>query len=121
MTLRFYDIDLSVCRLRDGGGIDVSSEFFFLARTPDEVSLVCLSDDVPFDAEKVESGWGMFRVEGELDFGLVGILSRLTAILAENGISVFAVSTFNTDYVLVKKPQLELARSSLIAAGYEVV
>ncbi len=120
MTLRFYDLDLSVCRLRDVGGIDVSSEFFFLARTPDEVSLVCLTEDVPIEAEKAEHGWGMFRVEGELDFALIGVLSRLTAVLADKGISVFAASTFNTDYILVKKHQLDLARASLAEAGYEV-
>ncbi|MCD8138951.1 MAG: ACT domain-containing protein [Planctomycetaceae bacterium] len=120
MTIRFYDIDLSVCRLRDIGGIDVSSDFFFLARTPDEVSLVCRTEAIPVEAEKAEHGWSMFRVEGELDFGLVGVLARLTAILAENGISVFAASTFNTDYVLFKKSRRDAVSASLRAAGYEI-
>ncbi len=121
MKLRFFDGEFSVCRLSDGGGLDVAADFFFLAKTPDEASLVCPSDSAPPDALEVERGWRMFRVEGRLDFALVGILAGITRVLAEKGISVFAASTFDTDYVLVKEDRREDARNALRDAGYDLV
>lgn len=120
MKLRFFDREFSVCRLPDGGGVDVSAEFFFLSRTPDELSLVCPSDSAPPDALKVEQGWRMFRVEGKLDFGLIGIVAGITRVLAEKNIGVFVVSTFDTDYVLIKWSGTDAAREALRDAGYEV-
>ena len=67
-----------------------------------------------------EDGWRGFRIEGVLDFSLVGILSKLSTILAENQIGIFAVSTFNTDYILVKEENFDRAMDVLAAAGYEV-
>jgi hypothetical protein len=121
MKLRFFDREFSICRLRDGCGVDVAADFFFLAKTPDEVSLVCPSDSAPPDALAVERGWRMFRVEGRLDFALVGILAGITRVLAEKGISVFAASTFDTDYVLIKEDRREDARDALRDTGYDII
>ena len=77
--------------------------------------------DAPEDTSERENGWKGFRVEGVLDFSLVGILSKLTAVLAENRIGIFAVSTFNTDYILVKAENFDRAAEALKAAGYEVM
>ena len=75
--------------------------------------MVCRTEDVPKNAIDREDGWRGFRFEGSLDFSLVGILAKVTGILAEHGISIFAVSTFNTDYVLVKSENYEKAAKVL--------
>ena len=109
----------SVCKVKEipepGGGI------FFLGKTDEEISLVCETGDVPKDVAAREDGWRGFRVEAELDFSLVGILSGITAALAKEGISIFAVSTFNTDYVLVREENYDRAIAALEKAGYEVI
>lgn len=118
LAIRFFEGEFAVCQLRDPGQIDWSRELLFLAKTPDEFSLVCPADAVPENAAKVEHGWSMFRIEGQLDFALVGILARITGLLAEAEISVFAVSTFDTDYILVKTASLPAAREIFRENGY---
>ena len=68
-----------------------------------------------------DDGWKGFRIQGKLDFSMIGILSRLTGILAENKIGIFAVSTFNTDYILVKEENFDRALKALASAGYDIV
>jgi len=120
MKLRFFKGEFSVCRLRDLSNLDLSRDLFFFAKTQDELSLVCSSLEIPANAVRVESGWRMFRIEGQLDFGLVGILAKITGVLAAHGLSVFAVSTFDTDYILIKADGLDQARVALAEAGYEM-
>lgn len=83
------------------------SQFYSLTKTEDELSIVCNQSSVPPDVVKdearCETGWALFKVEGPLDFGLTGILNKLTAPLAKAGISIFAISTYDTDYILVKE------------------
>lgn len=121
MKLKKLPYELSVCRLPDMSGVDLGMEFFFLGRTDEEISLVCRTEDVPDCTEAREDGWRAFRIEGVLDFSLTGILSGLSAVLAENKIGIFAVSTFNTDYILVKSESFERAAAVLAEAGYEVL
>ncbi len=121
LTLRFFDGEYAVCSLRDLTRIDLSGDLFFLSRTPEEISLVCPAGRVPDSALKVEGGWSLFRVEGRLDFGLIGILAKMTALLAESGISVCAVSTFDTDYFLVKASVADRTRSLFRENGYAIV
>ena len=120
MTLKKLPHDLTVCKIPSPSVLDLDMDFFFLAKTDGEISLVCRTEDAPGETTAREDGWRGFRVEGTLDFSLVGILSRLTAVLAEEGIPVFAVSTYDTDYVLVKAEQFSPAADALEAAGYEV-
>jgi len=91
-----------------------------VTRTPEELSVVCAAADVPGDARS-EPGWRCLRVAGSLDFSLTGILASLTAPLAKAGVSVFAVSTYDTDYLLVRQASLDQAVGCLRAAGHEVV
>lgn len=112
--------NLTVCKAAELSDIDLTANFFFIGKTDEEVSLVCQTEDTPMNTTAREDGWRGFRIEGVLDFSLIGILSKLTAILAENGIGIFAVSTYNTDYILVKTEFYERAISSLRNAGYEV-
>ena len=94
--------NFSVCKIRDVRDADFSREFAFLSKTDEEISLVCETEYVPNDAIAVEPGWRAFRIDGTLDFGLVGIVAKITEVLAQAGISVFVISTYNTDYVLLK-------------------
>ena len=80
----------------------------------------CPTASVPVDTAAREDGWRGFRIEGVLDFSLTGILAKLSGILAENGIGIFAVSTYNTDYILVKAENLDRSLSVLESAGYEI-
>ena len=121
LRLRFFKGGYAVCLLRDLSRFDKTPELFFLSRTQDEISLVCAVECVPDNAVKVEGGWTLFRVEGVLDFGLIGILSAVTGLLARNNISVCAVSTFNTDYFLIKTHALPAARALFLENGYAVV
>lgn len=98
-----------------------SASFYSVTRTPDEVSVVCDARLGGADGAKVEVDWRAFRVAGKLDFTLTGILASIAVPLAEAGVSIFAVSTFDTDYVLVKEAQWSLARKTLAAAGFELV
>ena len=120
MKLKKLPYNLTVCKTQSISDIDLSSDFFFIGMTDEELSLVCRTEDVPEKTVERDDGWRGFRIEGVLDFSLVGILSKLSTILAENGIGIFAVSTHNTDYILVKAENFERAMAVLAAAGYEV-
>ena len=118
LKLRTLPYELTVCRLASAEQFRPAMDFYFLGRTDEEISLVCRTEDTPAETLAREDGWRGFRIEGMLDFSLVGILSKLSAVLAENGIGIFAVSTFNTDYILVKAEDLDRALAALAAAGY---
>ena len=120
MELRIIDHRLSVCKVQDVSGIDLKSDFFFLGKTDEELSLVCKTDEIPSKTTAREDGWRGFRIQGVLDFSLIGILSELSGILAEHEIGIFAVSTYNTDYILVKEENFERALEVLASEGYTV-
>lgn len=111
----------TVCKLKSAEDIRTDKEFFFASVTDEEISLVCKTCDVPLDTVAREDGWRAFRIEGILDFSLIGILSKISTVLAENGIGIFAVSTYNTDYILVKEENFEKALKALKENGYQIV
>lgn len=121
MYLKVLPSDLTVCKTADTAALDLTREFYFIAKTDEELSLVCQTADTPACTTAREDGWRGFRIEGTLDFSLVGILSKLSGILAENQIGLFAVSTYNTDYILVKKEDLEKALAALGERGYHII
>ena len=121
MELKVLEHSLSVCRVKDLKEIDLTADFYFIGRTDEELSLVCRTEDVPANTTDRDDGWRGFRIQGVLDFSLIGILSKLSGILAENRIGIFAVSTFNTDYILVKEENLDRALAVLAGAGYTVL
>ena len=121
MTIKILDFEFSIVKLNDLNGVDLNKEFTFVAKTDEEISLVVKTENVPTNVSNREDGYKAFRIEGELDFSLVGILADITSALAENKIPVFAVSTFNTDYILVKSEFFEQALSALNKKGYECV
>lgn len=95
-----------------GGGL------FFIGKTDEELSLVCSTESVSDNTLSRDDGWKAFRIQGVLDFSLIGILSRITTLLADNKIGVFAISTYNTDYILTKKENFEDALRVLSDNGY---
>lgn len=118
MKLQILPRDFSVCKVDTVGDIDLTDEFVFVGKTDEEISLVCPTPSAPADCIR-EDGWRAFRIAGELDFSLVGIAAKITGVLAEAGISLFVVSTYNTDYVLVKKDNLDAAVAALTGAWYD--
>lgn len=121
MELKRIDCKLTVCKVTEVSSINLESDFYFIAKTDEEVSLVCKTEDTPINTVERDDGWRGFRIQGVLDFSLIGILSKLSGILAEHKIGIFAVSTYNTDYILVKEENFERALNVLAAEGYTVV
>ena len=113
--------DFSVCQIEDYSFVDLESEYCFIGKTNVEKSLVCSTNEVPVNVTKRDDGWKAFCIEGILEFSLIGILSRIATILADNEISIFAVSTYNTDYIFVKSKNYQRALEILKSAGYEIV
>lgn len=121
MELKKLDYDLTVCKVEAVSDLDLNKDFFFIGKTDEEISLVCLTGDTPCNTTERDDGWRGFRIQGVLDFSLIGILSKLSAVLAESKIGIFAVSTYNTDYILVKEEHFSKAMEILSAAGYDIV
>ena len=121
MELKTIEYPLSVCKVTDVSDIDLKADFYFVGKTDEELSLVCKTEDVPLKTIERDDGWRGFRIQGVLDFSLIGILSKLSGILAEHKIGIFAVSTYNTDYILVKEANFNRAFEALVSEGYIVV
>lgn len=114
---------LAVCRLAPDAALPVWAAgpgFVSITRTDEELSIVVRQDRVPGDVVAV-GPWRALKVQGPLDFALTGILAALTAPLADAGISLFAIATYETDYILVRAETLEAAITALTAAGHRVV
>ena len=121
IELEILPYKLTVCKVGDVAEVNADSPFYFVGRTDEEISLVCKTEETPEGATERDDGWRTFRIRGVLDFSLIGILSGISTVLAENKIGIFAVSTFNTDYILVKEENFERAIKALDKAGYKVI
>ena len=121
MELKKIEYNLTVCKVRNVSNIDMTSEFYFIGKTDEEISLVCKTEDTPSEIVERDDGWKGFRIQGTLDFSLIGILSKLSGILADHQIGIFAVSTYNTYYILVKKENFDRALQILASEGYIIV
>ena len=121
MELKRIDYKLTVCKVAEIASINMDSDFYFIGKTDEELSLVCKTEDTPRNTTERDDGWRGFRIQGVLDFSLIGILSKLSSILAAHKIGIFAVSTYNTDYILVKEENYERALTILASEGYTIV
>jgi hypothetical protein len=122
MALLILDGTFAICRLEADAAIPAwatAGQFFSITRTADELSIVCRQDAVP-EGVNCEWGWRCLRVAGTMPFSIIGVLASLTAPLAEAGISVFALSTFDTDYLLVKDGDFEKVITTLQQAGHSI-
>ncbi len=120
MILKKLNYNFTVCKVASEQDLVTDKDFYFVGKTDEEISLVCITNDTPENTTERDDGWKAFRIEGVLDFSLIGILAQISTILAENKIGLFAISTFNTDYILVKEENFERALSVLAAAGYTI-
>jgi len=123
LQLTILPQQLAVCRLPPHAPIPAwatDGPLWSLARTPDELSLVCAEAQVP-PGVTAERGWQALVVAGPLDFALTGILHAITGPLAAAAISLFALSTYDTDYVLIRATDLERAVAALRTAGHTVM
>ncbi|WP_317314149.1 ACT domain-containing protein [Absicoccus porci] len=120
MELKKLSYSLSICKVAEIKDIDIEREFFFVGKTDEEISLVCKTEDVPNTTIQRDDGWRGFYIQGTLDFSLIGILSKLSGILADHKIGIFVISTYNTDYILVKEVNFENAMEVLSDEGYIV-
>lgn len=111
---------LSVCKVASVKDISLDVELCFIGKTNEEISLVCPTQNVPLNTIAREDGWRGFKICGVLDFSLVGILAGISSILAEGKIGIFAISTYNTDYILVKEENFSKAEELLKNNGYKV-
>jgi hypothetical protein len=122
LTLEVLPGSFAVCRLEAGAPPPpwaVRGPFVSLTRTQDELSVVCPQESVP-PGVRAEAGWRCLRVKGPLGFGLTGVLASLAGPLAASGVSIFVVSTYDTDYLLVQERDLDRGQDALARAGHAV-
>lgn len=120
MEIKIIEREFSVCQVEDYLGVNLESRYVFTGKTHREKSLVCPTRQVPSNTLRREDGWRAMVIRGVLDFSLVGILAKIANVLADKDISIFALSTYNTDYILIKKENLQKAVKALRDAGYTV-
>ena len=108
MKIEEISYDFSVCKVADYSGVDLDVEYCFVGKTDEEKSLVCITENVPTGVLERDDGWKAFRIQGVLDFSLIGILSRISVLLAENGIGIFAYWKSNFEVVKEMLSQAEI-------------
>ena len=122
LNIRFHDVALSICQLPHGSGLPIgvlSQPFTYFFRTHDEATLICPTGLVPQNSN-AEHGFIPFELVGPFEFHLTGILLQVAKPLADAGISIVALSTFNTDYVLIKADHRDRAIETLRDAGHTI-
>lgn len=118
MKIEVLKRNFSVCQVEDFSCVDFTKDFCFVSKTDEEHSLVCFTEDVPDHTIQREDGWRAFRIQGVLEFSMIGVLAEISTLLAENDIGIFAISTYNTDYILTKKENFDKALQVLTEKGY---
>lgn len=121
MKLKVINKDFSICKIENLSQVDFSQEFCFIGKTDEEISLVCDTNNLPSNILSRDDNWKAFRIEGVLDFSLIGILSKISSLLAENNIGIFVISTYNTDYILIKKENFSKAINLLQDNDYQII
>ena len=123
LALKLLKEKFGVCRLNKDELIPEwakNSDFYSITKTRDELSILCPQDSIPCGI-KCEKDWRALKVEGPLEFSIIGILSSISTILAQKGISIFAISTYDTDYVLVKDKDIANAINALANEKYKII
>ncbi len=121
LKIKVLKREFTVCKVDCLERIDFTDKYCFVGKTDEEISLICSTRQAPKETLERSDGWRAFRIQGKMDFSLIGVLSELTEIFARNKISILAVSTFNTDYILVKAENLEKALVLLEDQDYKVI
>ena len=121
MTIEPLPYGFVICQVPDFSDVCLEDRFCFVGRTDRERSVVCLEERIPRNAAAVSPGWRAFRIQGTMDFSLVGVLSGIAGLLAAESISIFAISTFDTDYLLTRTGDFTRALEVLERAGYTIL
>ena len=130
LTMKLLKEIYSVCRLDKNDIIPswiMNGEFFSITKTEDELSIVCSQENLPHNTQyellniQCEKDWRILKVEGPLDFSLLGILASISSLMAQEQISIFALSTYDTDYILVKENDIDAAINALLKNNYDVI
>lgn len=122
LQLTSLDGDFAICRLDAGKvtpGWAVGGPFYSITHTQDELSIICLHEQVPGNIQ-CQPGWRVLKIEGPFDFDQIGVLASLTAPLADAGISLLTISTFDTDYILIQSDSIAQALLVLASAGHNI-
>ena len=122
LTLALLPDTFAICRLPASAALPtwaMVGSFCAVTRTPEELSIVCAEQAVPAGVT-CQRGWRGLKVAGPLDFALTGVLASLAGPLAEAGVSIFAISTYDTDYLFVREEQLDTAIDALRRAGFAI-
>lgn len=122
LKFKLLNDTLGVCKLDSTEAVPnwaYQGEFFSITKTSDELSIVCSESVIP-EVVVCERGWRALKIVGILDFSLIGILSVVSSVLAKAGVSIFAISTYNTDYISVKEKDLANALQALRSEGFEI-
>ncbi|WP_455538686.1 ACT domain-containing protein [Terrisporobacter sp.] len=120
MKLKIINQDFSICKIKDLSQVDFLDEFCFIGKTDEELSLVCSTNNIPENIIERDDNWKALRIDGVLEFSLIGVLSKISTILAENKIGIFSISTYNTDYILIKKENFQKGIKALEDNGYDI-
>ncbi|MEG0873715.1 MAG: ACT domain-containing protein [Clostridiales bacterium] len=121
MNIQLLPYLFTVAKIDDISLANLEDEFTFIAQTDDEISLVCKTESTPTITNSEEPNWRGLKVCGDLDFSAIGIISRISSILAAEDIPIFVISTFNTDYFFVKQDHLSTALNTLEDENYIIV
>ena len=119
--IKVIDGSFSVCKVTDFSEVDPSKKFNFISATDEENLLICLTENVPDNFTERIDGWRALKIQGVLDFSLIGILSKILGLLTEAKIGIAAVSTYNTDYIFVKETDLGKAVETLAEENYKII
>ena len=120
LTIALLDESFVICRFAPDEKVPgqlTANRFYSITRTDEEISVVCPKENVP-DGAKCDYGWRCFKVKGPLDFSLIGIIASIATTLSQAGVSIFTISTFNTDYFLVNDDKVEIAIKALGNEGH---
>lgn len=121
MKLKVIDREFAICKLMDIEDVDLHQKYCFLAKTDEEISYICTVDNIPDDCINYKRGWVAFRIQETLDFDLVGVVAAISDILAQEQISIYSISTYNTIYMLIRKENVSEATKVLELNGYTIV
>lgn len=121
MILKIIEQEFVICKVETLDEINVHDEYCFISKTDEEISLICTTRYTPSRLLDIQRGYRGFRIDQQLDFNSIGIVARITSLLALNEISIVSVGTFNTDYFFIKNAKLGKALDILRANNYDII
>lgn len=120
MKIIVLDHRFTICKVHSLANVNFDADYCFVGKTDEELSLICTTEYVPDSTVERVDGWRGFRIQGTLDFSVIGVLASISSLLSEAKIPIMAVSSFNTDYIFTKEKDFDTAVSLLTSHGYSI-